>query len=186
MQRREAALAGAEQRVAALTRRLESDLQLTSPAGTAPPTAAAAAASAGSTPAGSQLRGSFQGFGSRLGAGAASTQRGPAATPASVSQQPPPSWHSSQSQQPGASSSGTAAPSGGTFATPASSLLRRSLSAEQQQQAAPLSAVSTAAGGVGGPRRDSFASLDGTPDRQASMAAVLRTLQAATEKGASR
>ena len=178
--RREAALGGAEQRVGQLTRRLEADLKLSA-------TPSAGAASAGS---GNQLRGSFDtGFGSALNSASSMrtvTQVGgaaAAATPSRLSGQ--------QQQQPARSSQQAAASSSGTFATPASSLLQRSVTPEPQsqqqyqQQQAPASTTSTAAGGVA-QRRDSFASLDGTPDRQASLAQALKQLQGATDKGANR
>lgn len=182
--KREAALSGAEQRVAQLTRRLESDLQLTSPG---------AAAAAGGFPS-SQLRASLDSLGAAPHS-AASAGRGSAATAAtaSVSKQAQPSRLGSQPlpavSQPAASSGFSGMPSGGTYATPASSLLQRSASLETPhlQQAPPHSAASTAAGPSGlALRRDSFASLDGTPDRQAALAHTLRQLQAATEKGANR
>jgi hypothetical protein len=177
--------------VAQLTRRLESDLQLTSPA------AAAAAAAGGFAPS-SQLRASLGSLGAAP-LSAASGGRGSAATAAAASvskqtlasrlgsQSMPPAPHASQ--QPAASSGFSGLPSGGTFATPASSLLQRSASLEtpHPQQAVPHSAASTAAGPAGlALRRDSFASLDGTPDRQAVLGQALRQLQAATEKGANR
>lgn len=180
--------------MAALTRRLESDLQLSSAAS---PTAAAP------TPAASQLRGSFDGFGSLLhSAGSTLRTGGGAGAAASMSKQQQPAQPSrlsgqrQQAQQPGylassqqqavGSSSGLGQHSSGTFATPASSLLQRSGSMDSQQALPPHSAASTAAGGMASLRRDSFASVDGTPDRQASLGAALRQLQTATEKGASR
>lgn len=189
MAKREAALAGAEQRVAQLTRRLESDLQLTSPA---------AAAAAGGFVTASQLRASLDSLGSAPNSAAsAGRSNAVAAAAASVSKQAQPSRLGSQSlppaphasQQPAASSGFSGLPSGGTYATPASSLLQRSASLETPhlQQAVPHSATSTAAGPTGlALRRDSFASLDGTPDRQAALGQALRQLQAATEKGANR
>lgn len=181
--KREAALAGAEQRVAQLTRRLESDLQLTSPAGFVPS---------------SQLRASLDSLSpAPNSADSADRSNAAAAAAASMSKQAQPSRLGSQSlppaphssQQPAASSGFSGLPSGGTYATPASSLLQRSASLETPhlQQAVPYSATSTAAGPAGlALRRDSFASLDGTPDRQAALGQALRQLQAATEKGANR
>ena len=189
LQRREAALAGAEQRVAQLTRRLELDLAAT-------PSAAAT----------SQLRGSFSGFGSGLqSASSVRTAAAPAPPAASVSKPPPsfyqkpqqaqqqPQQQQQQQQQQAAAASSGGLPSSGTFATPASSLLQRSSSfdmqpphGQQQQQQAPNSVASTAAGGVSAFRRDSFASMDGTPERQAGMGGALKQLQAATDKGAHR
>lgn len=209
LQKREAALAAAEQRVAALTRRLEADLQLSaaSPNAFAGPTASTSTGTA----ARGQLAGSFEGMrGSYEGvtlqhtsvprssfpAGSSSKQTLPSRLASQQQQAAAPAQPASQQQSRQAPSGSTlsAAHTSGTFATPASSLLRTgSLDTvpqpnQQQQQEAPNSEASTAAGGgaVAAMRRDSFASLDGTPDRQASLAAALMQLQASTDKGAHR
>lgn len=211
LQKREAALAAAEQRVAALTRRLEADLQLSASAASPKAFVGPAASASVGTAARDQLGGSFEGMrGSYEGATLHPTSVPRSSFPAgSSSKQALPSRLASQQQQAAATAQRTSqqqaqqqAPSGstlsaahtsGTFATPASSLLRSgSLDTvpqpSQQQQQAPNSEASTAAGGgaMEAMRRDSFASLDGTPDRQASLAAALKQLQASTGKGAHR
>ena len=179
LSRRDAALGGAEQRVGQLTRRLEADLKLSA-------TPSAGATAGGSS---SQLRGSFDtGFGSALNSASSMrtvTQGGAAAAASAAPSRL--SGQQQQKQQPARSSQQAAASSSGTFATPANSLLQRSVTPEPQyqQQQAPASTTSTAAGGVA-QRRDSFASLDGTPDRQASLGQALKQLQGATYKGATR
>ncbi len=219
LQKREAALASAEQRVAALTRRLEADLQLNASSASPKPFVGPAASASAGTAVRSQLGGSLEGMRgsyegavlnpastSRLGLPAGSTskqalpsrlanqqqQAAASALPHASQQQQQQRPEQSEQQAP-SSSSLAASFTGGTFATPASSLLRSgSLDtmppASQQQQQATGSAVSTAAGGgaAGALRRDSFASLDGTPDRQASLAAALKQVQASTDKGAHR
>jgi hypothetical protein len=157
--------------VAQLTQRLEADLRLaSSPAAIAAAAGASTRQSAGSTSLTVQQA-------------AGTAKDSLPAQPSRRGLQALPSQEQPQQQQP-AASGGASLASGGTYATPASSLLRHSVSMETPQ-ALPGSTASTAAAGLA-VRRDSSASMEGTPELQACLTAALKKLQTGADKGSGR